>query len=234
VGALERINKTLSSFSLSTMPALPQLAPDQAKASLADIFKPAYIRTTMLLSFGYAFHALTFYYVLKMVPNIMADPKFIGLSFSRPEAAGVLAYANLGGAVGGAIFGWFMHRFGIKHSTMVALAGSVFLLGYFGMGRDTLSGWTMAVFAVGLFTNSAIVGFYSAWAIAYPTHARATGTGFALTIGRGGAALSPILAGYLFDAHLGLMTVSMIMATGSLIALLLFSMLDLKDAEAVS
>jgi benzoate transport len=231
-GALERINRTLASFGLSTLSVLPQLAPEQVKASLADIFKPAFIRTTMLLSFGYAFHALTFYYVLKMVPNIMADPKFIGLSFSRPEAAGVLAYTNLGGAVGGAIFGWFMHRFGIKRSTLVALAGSVVMLGYFGIGRDTLSGWTIAVFAVGLFTNSAIVGFYSAWAIAYPTHARATGTGFALTIGRGGAALSPILAGYLFGAHLGLLAVSMIMAIGSLLALLLLSMLDLKDAEA--
>jgi MFS family permease len=230
--ALERINKTMTRFGHSALAALPALAPEQAKASLADIFKPAFIRTTMLLSFGYALHALTFYYVLKMVPNIMADPKFVGLSFSRPEAAGVLAYANLGGAVGGAIFGWFMHRYGIKRATMFALAGSVLLLGYFGMGRETLIGWTMAVFAVGLFTNSAIVGFYSAWAIAYPTHARATGTGFALTIGRGGAALSPILAGHLFDAQLGLLTVSMIMAIGSLLALALLSMLDLKDAEA--
>jgi MFS family permease len=232
--ALQRINKSLSSFGLSVLDALPQLAPAQAKASLADIFKPNFIRTTMLLSFGYAFHALTFYYVLKMVPNIMADPKFIGLHFSRPEAAGVLAYANLGGAVGGAIFGWFMHRFGIKRATMFALAGSVLLLAYFGLGRATLSGWTLAVFAVGLFTNSAIVGFYSAWAIAYPTHARATGTGFALTIGRGGAALSPIIAGGLFSAKLGLLTVSLIMAIGSLLALGLFSMLDLKDAEPAS
>jgi benzoate transport len=231
-GALERINQTLSRFGHSTLTALPELAPDQAKASLADIFKPKYIRTTMLLSFGYAFHALTFYYILKMVPNILADPKFVGLSFTRPEAAGVLAYANFGGALGGAVFGWFMYKFGIKRSTMVALAGSVLLLGYFGLGRDTLNGWTLAAISVGLFTNSAIVGFYSAWAIAYPTHARATGTGFALSVGRGGAALSPILAGYLFNAQLGLMKVSLIMGLGSLIALLLFSMVDLKDAEA--
>ncbi len=230
--ALQRINRTLASLGLTTLEKLPVLEPAQAKASLSDIFKTQYLRTTILLSVGYAFHALTFYYILKMVPNILADPKFVGLSFSRPEAAGVLAYANLGGALGGAVFGWFMHKFGIKRSTMFALAGSVFLLGYFGLGRDTLSGWTMAVFAVGLFTNAAIVGFYSAWAIAYPTHVRATGTGFALTIGRGGAALSPILSGLLFSAQLGLLKVSLIMAIGSLLALLMFSMLDLKDAEA--
>jgi MFS family permease len=231
-GALQRINKTLTRFGHAELPALPMLAPEQAKASLSDIFKPKYIRTTMLLSFGYAFHALTFYYILKMVPNILADPKFVGLHFTRPEAAGVLAYANLGGAIGGGIFGWFMYKFGIKRATMCALAGSVVLLVYFGMGRDTLGGWTLAVLSVGLFTNSAIVGFYSAWAIAYPTHARATGTGFALTIGRGGAALSPILAGLLFSSQLGLMKVSLIMGIGSLIALFLFSMVDLKDGDA--
>ncbi len=233
LGALERINKALSSFALPVLSALPEVGPGQAKASLADIFKPAYLRTTMLLSFGYTFHALSFYYILKMVPNILADPKFVGLSFTRPEAAGVLAYANLGGALGGAVFGWFMYRFGIKRATMVALAMSVLLIGYFGLGRETLTGWTLAVIAVGLFTNSAIVGFYSAWAIAYPAHVRATGTGFALTIGRGGAALSPILAGNLFGAHLGLLGVSLIMAMGSLIALIFFAMVDLKDGDEV-
>jgi benzoate transport len=231
-GALDRINKTLSRFALPTLADLPPYLPAQAKASLADIFKPAYLRTTMLLSFGYTFHALTFYYILKMVPNIMADPKFVGLHFTRPEAAGVLSYANLGGAVGGLIFGYFMHRFGIKRATMFALAAAVILVGYFGLGRETLGGWSLAVFAVGLFTNAAIVGFYSAWAQAYPAHIRATGTGFALTIGRGGAALSPILAGQLFNAQLGLLKVSLIMAIGSLVAFGLLSMLNLKDAEA--
>jgi MFS family permease len=231
-GALAKINATLARFAKPALSALPELAPAEAKASLTDIFKPGYLRTTLLLSFGYTFHALTFYYVLKMVPNIMADPKFVGLHFSRGEAAGVLSYANLGGAVGGAVFGWFMHRFGIKRATMCALAGSVVLLAYFGMGRDTLTGWTWAVFAVGLFTNSAIVGFYTAWAMAYPPHARATGTGFALTVGRGGAALSPILAGYLFSAQIGLLKVSLIMAIGSVLSLVLFSMVRLDEPKA--
>ena len=231
-GALEKINRTLASMGHATIAALAPLPPGQAKASIADIFKPAYLRTTLLLSFGYAFHALTFYYILKMVPNILADPKFVGLSYTRPEAAGVLAYANLGGALGGAVFGWFMHRFGIKNSTMVALGLSVALVCFFGLGQTSLTAWTLIVIAVGLFTNSAIVGFYSAWAAAYPTHVKATGTGFALTVGRGGAAFSPILAGGLFSAQLGLLGVSVVMAAGSLIALALFAMVELKDPEA--
>jgi MFS family permease len=231
-GALERINKTLASFRLAALDTLPPVEPAHEKASIADIFKAPYLKTTILLSVGYAFHALTFYYILKMAPAIISDPQFAGQTFSKAEGAGVLAYANLGGAMGGAVFGYFMHKFGIKRATMVALGMSCIMVGLFGFGQSSLIGWTLAVLSVGLFTNSAIVGFYSAWAIAYPTHIRATGTGFALSIGRGGAALSPILAGTLFAANLGLMGVSIIMAIGSLLALGMFSMLDLKDAEA--
>jgi MFS family permease len=231
-GALDRINKIFASFKLPVLDSLRDLEPAQIKASVADIFKPAYLRTTLLLSFGYAFHALTFYYILKMAPSIISDPQFAGQSFSKGEGAGVLAYANLGGAIGGGVFGWFMHKFGIKRATMVALAMAVLLVIRFGMGQTTLAGWTLSVLLVGLFTNSAIVGFYSAWAAAYPTHIRATGTGFALSIGRGGAALSPYLAGLLFASNMGLFKVSMIMGTGSLVALFLFSMVNLKAAEA--
>jgi MFS family permease len=109
-GALDRINKTLASFNLPTLATLPELATAQAQASLADIFKAPYLKTTILLSLAYAFHMLTFYYVLKMAPVIISDPQFAGQSFSKGEAAGVLAYANLGGALGGAVFGWFMYR----------------------------------------------------------------------------------------------------------------------------
>jgi hypothetical protein len=56
----------------------------------------------------------------------------------------------------------------------------------------------------------------------YSTHAKATGTGFALSVGRGGAALSPYLAGLLFSNQTGLMNVSLVMAAGSLIAFALF------------
>lgn len=231
-GALERINKTLSRFNLPILNALPPVEPEHEKASIADIFRGPYLKTTILLSLGYSFHALTFYYILKMAPAIISDPQFAGQTFSKAEGAGVLAYANLGGALGGAVFGYFMHKYGIKRATMVALGMSGIMVCFFGIGQTSIMGWTLAVVSVGLFTNSAIVGFYSAWAISYPTHIRATGTGFALSVGRGGAALSPVLAGVLFANDLGLMGVSIIMAIGSFLALAMLATLDLKEATS--
>lgn len=227
--ALDKINRILTRFGHSTVAALTPPHADQGKARVTDLFKPAYRRATLVLSLGYAAHALTFYYILKMAPSIISDPQFAGQSFTKAQGAGVLAWANLGGAIGGAVFGWFMHRFGTKRATIVALFLSAMLVARFGMGANSLLGWTYAVVSVGLFTNAAIVGFYAAFAASYPTQLKATGTGFALSIGRGGAALSPYLAGVLFQKELGLATVSIVMAVGSLLALVLFAFLPLKE-----
>ena len=72
-------------------------------------------------------------------------------------------------------------------------------------------------------TNGAIVGLYAMFAQSFPTAVRAGGTGFVIGVGRGGAALGPILAGYLFAADLPLSVVALVMALGSLVgALALF------------
>jgi hypothetical protein len=60
---------------------------------------------------------------------------------------------------------------------------------------------------------------------------RATGTGFAIGVGRGGAALAPVCAGYLFQSGLGLQTVSICMASGSLIGLLALAALTARRAD---
>jgi MFS family permease len=93
----------------------------------------------------------------------------------------------------------------------------------------------MATMIAGFFTNAAISGFYAAFARGFPAYARATGTGFALGVGRLGAAGSPLLAGTLFG-WLGddqLLTVSIIMAMGSVVSLALFLMLPERDGDDV-
>ena len=53
---------------------------------------------------------------------------------------------------------------------------------------------------VGLLVNGCVAGLYTVTPSLYPAQVRATGVGFALGIGRGGAILAPILAGILLDA----------------------------------
>ena len=52
----------------------------------------------------------------------------------------------------------------------------------------------------------------------YPTNVRAGGTGFSIGIGRAGAALGTVLAGFLFVAGASLAAVAAIMSIGSIVA----------------
>lgn len=231
-GAVDKINRSLKAFGKSLIADLPPLAPSAAKPKVWDILSNPRLRpVTLLLAFGYMFHTLTFYYILKWAVQIVAD---YPPGYAPPDAASVLTYANVGGAVGGFLFGFLLKKWHIKWPTIIMLVlGSVGVIS-FGMGRETLEGWRWATITTGFFTNAAIVGYYAAFALGFPAYARATGTGFVLGVGRLGAAGSPIIAGYLFEA-LGrseLLTVSTIMAVGSLCSAVLLWLLPVRDGDA--
>lgn len=227
------VNKTLASFGKAAIEALPSIASTTAKPKITDILSNRQLRpVTLLLAFGYMFHTITFYYILKFAVQIVSDypPGYL-----PGDAATVLTWANVGGFMGSLLFGFVMARLGIKWPTaLMLLIGSV-AVAAFGLGRDTLDAWQWATVITGFFTNAAISGYYAAFARGFPAHARATGTGFVLGIGRLGAAGSPLLAGALFS-WLGndeLLTVSIIMAMGSIISLILFLNLPERDGDEV-
>ncbi|MES2699903.1 MAG: MFS transporter [Pseudomonadota bacterium] len=232
-GNLAGVNKTLRAFGKPTIEALPTINAADVKPKVTDILSNPKLRpVTLLLAFGYAFHTITFYYILKFAVQIVSD---YPPGYAPQDAATVLTYANVGGFMGSLLFGFVMARLGIRWPTaLMLLIGSV-AVASFGMGRDTLDAWQWATIITGFFTNAAISGYYAAFARGFPAYARATGTGFVLGIGRLGAAGSPLIAGALFTA-LGndqLLTVSCIMALGSIISLLLFLMLPERDGDEV-
>lgn len=227
------VNRTLVAFGKAAISALPAISATAAKPKVTDILSNPKLRpVTLLLAFGYMFHTISFYYILKFAVQIVSD---YPPGYAPGDAASVLTYANIGGAVGGFLFGFVMKKFGIKWPTVIMLLlGSIAVIA-FGMGRDTLEGWRWATIFTGFFTNAAITGYYAAYARGFPAHARATGTGFVLGVGRFGAAGSPLLAGALFT-WLGndqLQTVSIIMAMGSIISLILFLMVPERDGDEV-
>jgi benzoate transport len=225
--ALAKVNLALSRFSFAPVADLPPVDAAKAKRSLADIFSPELRSTTILITFAYFAHMIAFYFILKWVPKIVVDMGF------EPSSAGwVLVCANIGGATGGAIFGSLVPRFGLKNLTRIALVMSTLMIALFGAGQSSYAGLIVMVAIAGMCSNAAIVGFYSIFAQAFPTHVRATGTGFAIGVGRGGSAFAPAAAGYLLNAGLGLQFVAITMGIGSLIGALTLGALRLtKEAE---
>ena len=219
-GALEKINRVLARLGHSPATQLTPVAPSEPRASIADIFKPGLLRTTILVTAAYFALITSFYFLIKWVPKIVVD-----MGYAPAVAAGVLKWFTLGGATGGAVFGVLATRYDLRPMTIIAMVGGAGMIYWFGTGQADLRSLTIVVALGGFFTNSAIAGIYTLFARVFPTPVRATGTGFAIGIGRGGAVLAPVLAGYLFQIGFGLMFVSMVMGSAALLAAVLVFLL---------
>jgi MFS family permease len=111
---------------------------------------------------------------------------------------------------------------------------STVMVALFGQTPPELQRLSMICAAAGFCTNAAIVGMYAIFAQVFPTHVRASGTGFAVGVGRGGSVLAPIIAGFLFEGGYPLPTVALIMSLGSLVAAGVLSFLKLESDQPVA
>jgi benzoate transport len=227
VGALDKINRAMVRMGHQAIAALPAISPAARLQSAGDIFGPAMIATTMLVTLAYFFHIVTFYYIVKWVPKIVVDMGFI-----PSTAAQVLMWTNVGGATGGAIFGFLTLRYGVKALTIATLVLSTVMVSIFGKAPADLQTLIIICTFCGFFINAGIVGLYAIIAQAFPTHVRASGTGFAIGAGRGGSVLAPIIAGYLFQFGFTLPTVSFALGAGSILGAVMLLLLKLEDRTA--
>lgn len=211
--ALKRVNAILARMGHDPVDALPEPSAEERDRSSADIFKPGLVGVTIAITLAYFLHMNTFYFILKWIPKIVAD-----MGFAPASAAEVLVWANVGGATGSITLGLLAQRFGVKPITIAVLLMSTLMVALFGRTANDLEQLMLVCALIGVFANAGMVGLYAIVVRAFPTHVRATGTGFVIGIGRAGAALAPIIAGYLFQAGFERMMVALIMGAGSIVA----------------
>jgi len=221
---LERINAVLRRLGHATVSALPAPSADAPRARLAQLFAPGLTRTTILLTVAYFAHLMTFYFILKWIPKIVVD-----MGFAPSMAGGVLVWANVGGLIGALALSALTQRVGVRPLVIAAMVLAAVMVTVFGQGQPDLARLSLIAGVAGMCTNAAIVGLYAMVAQSYPTAVRAGGTGFIIGVGRGGAALGPIIAGFLFTRGAGLATVAVVMALGSLLAALALGALRYRE-----
>ncbi len=217
-GALARINRTLERMGHGPLAALPEATP--AASGIKLLISGRLMKVTTLLTVAYFAHIMTFYFILKWIPKLVAD-----MGFHPAEAGGVLVWANVGGATGSIVLGLLTQKFSVSGLLVGALLGAAVTVTLFGQGQADLTQLALVAGLAGMFTNSAIVAMYATFAESFPTELRASGTGLVIGIGRGGAALGPIVAGFMFEAHFSLAAVAFTMACGSIIAALAIMLL---------
>ena len=113
---------------------------------------------------------------------------------SLQNALYTVAIYNLGGALGGPLAGWLGDRFGARGVLLVGFpsaAGAIALLGFADYGEAA----GLVAFVAGLLIIGSSICLGALAASLYPVHARSTGVGLALGLGRFGAIVAPLVGG---------------------------------------
>jgi benzoate transport len=224
--ALARINRTLRRIGHPPVDALPPVEPSPTRPALARLFTGGLAPVTLLLTLAYFAHIMTFYFILKWAPKIVAD-----FGFAPSSAGSVLVWANVGGIAGSFVVSLLTQKIGIRTLTLIAMVVSTGMVALFGRVPADLAVLSMTAAVAGFFTNGAVVGLYAMFAQSFPTSVRAGGTGFVIGIGRGGAALSPIAAGFLFANGFTLPTVALLLGGGSIVAAVALILLPYREGH---
>jgi benzoate transport len=195
--ALHRLNDLLRRMRWPEVSELPQLAVDEHadRNPVRRLFGDRIVRSTLLIWTAFFLVMFGFYFVTSWTPKLLVAA---GLSTRQGITGGVLL--NLGGIVGGSLFGALARHLPLRLLGGLCLgltAGSLWLFGFF--ASDLGAAFPIAL-AIGVCLFGSMVGLYAVTPLLYPAGIRTTGMGWALGIGRIGAILAPVTAGLLVDS----------------------------------
>lgn len=194
--ALPRLNALLQRMHMPTLQALP-VAPsrDRRRSGYAALFVGDLRRVSILIAVAFFLHMFAFYFVLSWTPKLLVSA---GVSAQQGITGGVLL--NLGGIVGGSLFGWFASRWALSRLTSASLLLAMLaMLAFAGFNTDLGIAFPVA-FVIGAALFGGMAGLYAAAPVVFAADVRTTGLGWAIGIGRVGAILSPLSVGLLVDA----------------------------------
>ncbi|MDQ7272208.1 MULTISPECIES: MFS transporter [Stenotrophomonas] len=195
--ALPRLNALRARMRMPELPALPPAAVRTGqRQGYAALFVGDLRRVALLIALAFFLHMFAFYFVLSWTPKLLVSA---GVSAQQGITGGVLL--NLGGIVGGSLFGWLASRWSLSKLTAGALLlAMVSMLGFAAFNTRLGVAFPLA-FVIGAALFAAMAGLYVAAPVVFAADVRTTGLGWAIGIGRVGAILSPLTVGVLVDRH---------------------------------
>lgn len=170
-----------------------------ARQSLAQLFGPSLRGRTLVLMVAVFMGLLVLYSMLSWITKLAT-----GAGLSEADGIYAGAFYNIGAFIGTSGMGLLTMRVPPRILTpcLLVLAGVAMLV--FGMVPMSVGGALAMAFLIGLTLQGGYNGMWPIAAGAFPVQARATGIGWVMGIGRGGAVVGPIMAGYLLAAEVSL------------------------------
>lgn len=167
----------------------------ETSLALAQLFSNGRTLGTLMLWLALFMNLMVIFFVLQWLPSI-----FRMVGYSPAEATTAATWASSGGILAALILGPLMDRFGPYRVIVVLFMIGASFLFFTGISAHSAAilATSMAFVALGSISGiqkciNALMVFF------YPTALRSTGLGWAFGIGRFGAMIGPVLAGFLFD-----------------------------------
>lgn len=195
--SLEKINTILKRMKRPALDRLPVKTDEDLKAAnVGSLFKQGLGGQTTGLWTIYFLGFLSVYFLLSWVPTL-----FVESGYTRGEGIRALTVNNMGAVLGIIAIGLTTTR--IKLAKPIAfffVSAGLLLSAIFLFKPQEILVLNFLIFLVGFMQQGAFTAMYALAARVYPTTIRATGIGWSAGLGRTGAILSPIMAGYLVAA----------------------------------
>jgi MFS transporter, AAHS family, vanillate permease len=190
---LARVNAVMRRLGSAPLTRLPEIAPeDRATKPVIGVFEAQFLPGTVLICTSFFMLMLSFYFVLSWTPKNLVD-----LGFSVEEGIFASVLLNVGGIMGGLVFGYLAGR---SHARSVApyMLSLLFLaIAGYGAVHEGRAAVMAGAFVAGFFLVGSMASLYIIVPQIYPARVRNTGTGLAIGFGRLGAVVGPYLGGLL-------------------------------------
>jgi sugar phosphate permease len=157
------------------------------------------------------------YFIIAWIPSL-----FVGSGWTMSEGIYALTVFNLGAIFGTTSIGLITTRYTMKWPIGLFFAATAILMVYLTMTKPTeLMMLYVMIFVIGLFLNGAFSAMYAVAARLYRSAIRSTGIGWCAGLGRTGAIVAPILAGYLVAQSFDMYSLFAVFAVPVILAALL-------------
>lgn len=164
------------------------------------LFDPAY-RTQTLFLWGLFFGTYwTSYFLMNWTPQL-----FVLSGASLEHGIRALSVLTFGSLIGAWTLGYFSAKVNLSRLIAIMLFLSALLIGVYSAWKPGNVPIMLAfMFLIGLSLNGGLTALYGLATNIYPLEIRSTGVGWAIGIGRIGAILSPMVAGWMVASGWGL------------------------------
>ncbi len=205
--ALDKINKVLSNYPVELLHKLPPnqsvmnstAGSDSTLSKMSSLLTQEYRFKSMILWVAFTSVMCTLYFLLSWLPKLLVNA---GLS---PQIANTaFSVFNFGGVAGIFIMGVLTTKLKLFNVVFTFLLLAVGFMCALSLTLNLSAILLPLIFVIGITLQGGFTGLYAIAAETYPTKIRGTGVGWALGVGRLGAVIGPLVAGYLIAGNMQL------------------------------